>query len=151
MKFSAGHFTVFSEIERERIHGHNFSVECTIEADITNNGMLFSYAKYKKIFVNLCKSLDEFMLLPANSKYLNFSCHGESIHCIFGDDLMVFPCKDVKILPVENITIETLASWFLSSFLELLLTSDKDNFYSIEIAVSSSKSQSGLVTWKKNF
>ena len=26
MKFSAGHFTIFSATERENLHGHNFSV-----------------------------------------------------------------------------------------------------------------------------
>ena len=31
LKFSAGHFTVFSATERERLHGHNFSVSALTE------------------------------------------------------------------------------------------------------------------------
>jgi 6-pyruvoyltetrahydropterin/6-carboxytetrahydropterin synthase len=37
-KFSAAHFTIFSATERERLHGHNYSVSAKIVAPLGDNG-----------------------------------------------------------------------------------------------------------------
>ena len=46
-KFSAAHFTIFSASERERLHGHNFSVAARIVAPVDANGLTGDYAVYK--------------------------------------------------------------------------------------------------------
>ena len=52
MNFSAGHFTIFSETERENLHGHNFSVYAIFESEVIENGMTFNYDIYKKIIIS---------------------------------------------------------------------------------------------------
>ena len=37
-KFSAAHFTIFSETDRERLHGHNYGVSARIVAAMGDNG-----------------------------------------------------------------------------------------------------------------
>lgn len=37
-KFSVAHFTIFSATERERLHGHNYSVSTKIVAPMGANG-----------------------------------------------------------------------------------------------------------------
>ena len=37
-KFSAAHFTIFTATERERLHGHNYSVSARIVAPMGDNG-----------------------------------------------------------------------------------------------------------------
>ena len=70
MKFSAGHFTIFSATARENIHGHNFTVSATLEAKLKPNGLAFNYQIFKYFFSELCKTLDEKLLLPTQSPYL---------------------------------------------------------------------------------
>ena len=42
-KFSAAHFTIFSETERERLHGHNYGVSARIVAAMGDNGFSADY------------------------------------------------------------------------------------------------------------
>ena len=62
-KFSAAHYTIFSATERERLHGHNYSVSAKIVAPMGDNGFAADYNVYKERLARLCDGLDEYMLL----------------------------------------------------------------------------------------
>ena len=79
MNFSAGHFTIFSESERENLHGHNFSVYVMFEAEVMENGIAFNYNVYKKIILDICQLLDQVVLLPLKSPYLRIEESDEYI------------------------------------------------------------------------
>lgn len=111
-KFSSGHFTIFSESKRERLHGHNFTVAVSIICSFTENEMAFDYALAKKTIQSLCDELDERVLLPANSKFLEIEEEDLSVRARFGEDAFLFPRGDVILMPLENITVEGLADWF---------------------------------------
>ena len=149
MKFAAGHFTIFSATSRERIHGHNFTVSCTICTTIKQNDLVFDYAKFKNILANRCQSLDELMLLPDSSPYLSVIKNDKSVICDFNNEQMMFPLQDVYILPVENVTIEGLAEWFLLSFIDSIPPIELENICEVEIGVSSSPAQMGLAIWSR--
>ena len=83
MKFSAAHFTIFSASERERLHGHNFRVEVDIEAHMLGNGMCFDYGIYKDTVIALCRELNEWMILPTRSPYLQIEEQGEHVIAVF--------------------------------------------------------------------
>jgi hypothetical protein len=68
-KFSAAHFTIFSATERERLHGHNYSVSARIVAPMGDNGFSADYNVYKTRLARLCDELDEYMLLAGDSPY----------------------------------------------------------------------------------
>ena len=52
-KFSAAHFTIFSETKRERLHGHNYGVSARIVAEMGSNGFSADYNVYKRCLQDL--------------------------------------------------------------------------------------------------
>ena len=118
MKFSAGHFTIFSASERERLHGHNFRVELDIEARMLGNGMCFDYGIYKARVVALCRELNEWTILPTRSPHLRIEEDGEHVHAHFNGQRIPFLRGDVLLLPIENATLEEFAYWFLQRLCE---------------------------------
>ena len=68
-KFSAAHYTIFSATERERLHGHNYSVSAKIVAPMGYNGFSADYNVYKNRLAALCDELDEYTLLAGESPY----------------------------------------------------------------------------------
>ena len=60
-KFSAAHFTIFSETERERLHGHNYGVSARIVAEMGNNGFSADYNIDKRRQQKICEGHEEHM------------------------------------------------------------------------------------------
>ena len=118
MKFSAGHFTIFSATERERLHGHNFRVEVDIHAQMLGNGMCFDYGLYKDRIVALCRELNEWFLLPTQSPHLRIEDDGDLIYAHFAGERIPFLRQDVLLLPLVNITLEELAGYFIQRLLQ---------------------------------
>ena len=113
LHFSAAHFTLFSPTERENLHGHNFYVTAQVESPVGENGLAFDYNLLKLVLKNLCEELDEKVLLPERSPYLEISTENGYLIASFADERIPFLPRDVLTLPVRNITVEELAPWFL--------------------------------------
>jgi 6-pyruvoyltetrahydropterin/6-carboxytetrahydropterin synthase len=149
MNFSVGHFTIFSAEKRENLHGHNFSVHITLEAEVKENGLAFDYGIYKKVVLELCRSLDEVVLLPSKNSYLKIEESTEYIYAYFGQEKIPFLKRDVKLLPLENITVEELSYWFVKELLTYIQTSQEHIINMIEVKIFSSPGQSGASSWIK--
>lgn len=144
--FSAGHFTIFSATERETMHGHNYHVSVSFDIMVSHNGLSFDYRVYKKKLQALCDKIDRHFLLPQFSPYLTISQtheQDEYYYAYFAGKKMPFLKEDVVILPLANITIEALSSWFLSG----LVTDDADlqkhAILDIQVDVFNGPEQSG--------
>lgn len=110
IQFSCAHFTIFSEKERERIHGHNYSVEIEFrENKKFENGILLDYKEIKTKLREICKGYDEMFLIPKNSKYLKIKENESDIEILFDKEKMLLPKRDVKLLPISNVTGEELS------------------------------------------
>lgn len=146
LHFSSAHFTIFSDTERENLHGHNFYVTATVTAPVGNNGLAFDYNLLKTKLKTLCDGLDEKVLLPQHSPHLEISESGGYIVAQFGDERMPFLPRDVLQLPVRNIAVEELAPWFLD---ELLADPEVQALDLIQllIRVSSGPGQWAGATW----
>ncbi|MGE4367225.1 6-pyruvoyl trahydropterin synthase family protein [Thermomonas sp.] len=142
MKFSAGHFTIFSATERERLHGHNFTVEVDIEARMLGNGMCFDYGLYKDRVVALCRELNEWTILPTRSPYLRIEEDGEYVYAHFDGQRIPFLRADVLLLPIENATLEEFAGWFLQRLCEDRAALRAHAIDAIEVRVLSGPGQS---------
>lgn len=149
MNFSAGHFTIFSESERENLHGHSFSVYVMFEAEVMENGMTFDYGIYKKIIFEICQFLDEVVLLPLKSPYLRIEESDEYVYAFFNGDKEKIPFlkRDVKLLPVRNITVEEISHWFLQQLLVSLEENQEYLIHAIEVKIFSGPGQSGSSFW----
>src|SRR5690348_3989482 len=111
MKFSAGHFTIFSADRRERLHGHNFTVQVILTGEPDANGMMGDYGIFKKIVFDLCRGLDEYFLLPGQSPYLQLHEEGAHLFAEFNGERIPFLRSDVLVLPIRNVTVEELARY----------------------------------------
>ena len=146
MKFSAAHFTIFSATKRENLHGHNFFVEATLEGPIGSEGLCFDYNEVKDRLNALCISLDELVLLPELSPHLKIEHTDDYIYATFNGEKLPFLPRDVKIVPLRNITIEELSCWFLKT-----LISDQGfkalRIYKLKVRVSSGPGQWATSEW----
>ena len=118
MKFSAGHFTLFSASKRERLHGHNFFVHVTMEVSQVTDDLAFDYGIYKRKIQNICDSLNEYFLLPQNSPFLQFEEDSTYLYACFGAEKIPFIKTDIKLLPIANVTLEGLAKWFVEEMMQ---------------------------------
>ncbi|MBN1207256.1 MAG: 6-carboxytetrahydropterin synthase [Myxococcaceae bacterium] len=113
MKFSAGHFTIFSATHRENLHGHNFTVYVALTGEVAENGMLADYGPLKRAVIDRCRAWNETFLLPGRSRHLRVERNARGdITAHFQDEELRFLARDVTVLPVENVTLEELARLF---------------------------------------
>jgi 6-pyruvoyltetrahydropterin/6-carboxytetrahydropterin synthase len=143
-KFSAAHFTIFSATERERLHGHNYSVSAMIAAPMGNNGFAADYNVYKRRLKALCDELDEYLILPEHSPYLTVTDVGDGYEAVFNGEVMRFLRSDTRVLPIANATVEEFSHYLLARLLEL---SAGDVLAEVQLCVSSGPGQKACSRW----
>jgi len=146
LNFSAGHFTIFGPGERERLHGHNFQVRCSVTAAVGGNGMAFDYVLLKRVMRELCDQLDERMLLPERSPYLELERRDGMVIARLGAEEIPFLAGDCLPLPIRNVTIEELATLLLARLRGRPELGDR-GIRSIEVGVSSGSGQWAFSHW----
>lgn len=146
-KFSAAHFTIFSATDRERLHGHNYSVSARILAPMGASGFSADYNVYKRRIATLCQALDEYLLLAADSPHLKISEEGEYYRVQYNRENMLFLRSDTLLLPVINATIEEFSHYLLG---RLLALSEGDDLREVDLCVSSGAGQTACASWRKS-
>jgi 6-pyruvoyltetrahydropterin/6-carboxytetrahydropterin synthase len=116
-KFSAGHFTIFSATEREPLHGHNYTVEVVFSA-LMHEGLTFDYRHVAEKITQLCRALSLHCLMPTQSPHLSIHEEEAHYHIIFNHASMWLLKSDVILMPLENITLETLSQWFVDQVIQ---------------------------------
>ena len=149
LKFSAAHFTIFSATERERLHGHNFSVSAVITAHVGDNGMASNYRVYKELLQEACDRLDEYMLLPGESPHISIEEDDENYRVLFNAEVMTFIKADTLVLPIRNTTVEEFSHYLLGQFLCTDLLNDDDSISALEVRVESGPGQMGASQWQR--
>jgi 6-pyruvoyltetrahydropterin/6-carboxytetrahydropterin synthase len=149
MKFSAGHFTIFSATERERLHGHNFQVRAEITAEVQESGITYDYSLTRRKILALCKSLNEYMLLPQFSPHLSVSEDETYYYAQFANDRMVFLKSDTLVLPVKNVTSECLAQWFVEQLIEDKADIEDKRIVAIKVMISITVGQHSTASWQR--
>jgi 6-pyruvoyltetrahydropterin/6-carboxytetrahydropterin synthase len=144
-KFSAAHFTIFSATERERLHGHNYSVSARILAPMGDNGFSADYNVYKNRIKTLCDELDEYLILAEHSPYQSVSVEGDNYRVTFNGEIMHFLRSDTRLLPIVNATVEELSHYLLQRMLEL---SAGDRLAELKLCVASGPGQKGCAEWR---
>lgn len=148
-EFSAGHFTMFSATHRERMHGHNFTVNAAIDVVVQDNGIAFDYVIYKKKLSTLCKNLNGYFLLPSQSPYLTIEEQEDYYVGHFNNEKIPLPKADVVLLPLRNISVEELARWFADQLSSETAEIERYQIQGITVQVFSSPGQSASASWKK--
>jgi 6-pyruvoyltetrahydropterin/6-carboxytetrahydropterin synthase len=112
-KFSCAHFLIFPDGKKERLHGHNYHVEVEIQGDLGERGLVIDFLAVKPVIRELCDSLDEHWLVPANHPDLEIKVLDDGhTSVIYGSDRYLVPSGEVLALPINNTSVENLATWF---------------------------------------
>lgn len=149
MKFSAGHFTIFSANHRENLHGHNFSVYVALEGVVGDNGMLADYGGYKRWIIDRCKQWNETFLLPGDSPHLKVTRSEGQVIALFADERIPFLERDVTVLPAKNITLEELARLFGEGLCADRDRLERDAIVSVVVKCASGPGQEASWRWTK--
>ena len=144
-KFSAAHYTIFSATERERLHGHNYSVSARIVAPMGDNGFSADYNVYKDRIKALCDELDEYMLLAGDSPYQQIEDAGDNYSVTFNGERMSFLKSDTLVLPVRNATVEEFSSYLLDKLVD---RSQGEGLVEVELGVASGPGQRASALWR---
>ena len=147
MKFSAGHFTVFSASERENLHGHNFTVGAVFTTAVPEVGLACDYAVLKKHVQAICDRLDEKVLIARKCPHIAIVHEGGQVRIRFAGEEMILPARDVEELPISNVTIEELSMLFLGELLEALPVQIKPLVRSVSVRISSGPGQGATSKW----
>jgi 6-pyruvoyltetrahydropterin/6-carboxytetrahydropterin synthase len=144
-KFSAAHFTIFSATERERLHGHNYSVSAKIVAPLGDNGFAADYNVYKRRLKALCDELDEYLILAADSPHQTVEDSGDCYRVLFNGEQMHFLKSDTRVLPIVNATVEEFSHYLLQ---RLLAASADEALAEVCLCVASGPGQRGCAEWR---
>ena len=149
MKFSAGHFTVFSPSERENLHGHNFTVGAVFTTAVPEEGLACDYAVLKKHVQAICDRLDEKVLIATKSPHIAIAHEGGQVRIRFAGEEMILPARDVEELPISNVTIEELSMLFLGELMESLPRELRPLIESVSVRISSGAGQGATSKWER--
>jgi 6-pyruvoyltetrahydropterin/6-carboxytetrahydropterin synthase len=147
LKFSSGHFMLFSSHERENMHGHDYLVNVAFNTWIVKNGMSFDLRNYRQTVYDLCRLLDYQFILPSLSDYLRIEDQGTKWQVHVGDDALSFLKRDAIVLPITNVTLEELSNWFLLQLKNNKLQLQEDKIFGITVRISNGRGQSASTEW----
>lgn len=137
-KFSAAHFTVFSAERAEPLHGHNYRVSVEVTgSQLDPLGFLVSFAVLKALVRGQCESLDERVLVPARNPYLLCREEDGAMLVELADRSYRFPAGEVRLLELENITVELLARYLFAQLAPQLA----DRVESLQVGVEETPGQ----------
>lgn len=145
-KFSVAHMTVFPNGLKERLHGHNYSVSLGLEFQPLKFSEFVDFAVVKKIMRGLCDAWDERFLIPERCPYFKWVMKdGPEVEFKLCDKRYVIPSDEVLALPLENITVESLAELFSENLKREFKThSLLAKLRSFEVGVTETEGQSGF-------
>ena len=151
LKFSSGHFTIFSATSRERLHGHNFAVRAAVQFPVDDTGISFDYKLFKDAMRDVCDRLDEYTLIAANSKHLRIETDGEFYKIWHNQKYMLLRQDETLLLPIYNTTIEELSTYVLNDLLSNKSMIDDNDVRAVRVGVSSGPGQWAESAWSKEY
>jgi len=101
----------------------------------------------KKLLRALCDEIDEQVILPGNSPYLNLTQSEGYTVAIFNGEHIPFLPRDVTVLPIANTTVEEFSHYFLNKLRDDSLMQEHP-IIALSVKVSSSPGQYGIADWR---
>ena len=111
-RFAAAHFLIFPDGSAERLHGNNYRVFVEIEAELDRFGILVDFQDIKPVVRTLLEELDECWIVPAEHPELHTHRREDGVIEIrYRDRYYAAPEMDVRILPLNNTSVENLSTY----------------------------------------
>ncbi len=142
LRFAAAHMATLGA-ELEPLHGHNYSVRCRVEGDLTPDRWVIDFSVLKRYVREACERLDHRFLLQRDSALLEIREDADGWTIVFGERRYHFPAADVLVLPVDNTTAELIAQWLCERVVEALEAGGHSNLSRVEVEVEEMPGQGG--------
>jgi 6-pyruvoyltetrahydropterin/6-carboxytetrahydropterin synthase len=110
--------------------------------------MVFDYRWYRDKLLQLCRSLDGHCLMPALSKYLKYKQTKDEYEFLFTNQRIILPKADVLLMPLKNITTESLAEWFLDKICNEIIEPENKFINVVSTKISSYSGQYARISRK---
>jgi len=134
-KFSVAHMTVFPDGTKERLHGHNYTVALAIEVSQIDLPSMIPFAPIKAAIGELCAEWKERVLLAAKNPHFALLRDDTEIEFTLCGERYVLPRQDALLLPIDNISVEALASHVATLLLSKLTVLDGDHVKALEVTI----------------
>lgn len=144
LKFSAAHFIAYKGF-RETLHGHNYRVSVQVEGHALGpEGYVLDFGLVKQAARQVCKMLDEKVLIPALSDCLDINQAEGQVIVRYEQDEFRFPATDVVLVPIVHSSAEELARHLVGEIRRELGTAVTARISAIEIGVEETAGQSAF-------
>lgn len=148
-KFSCAHFLIFPDGSKERLHGHNYHVDCEIEGQLTDKGIVIDFILVKPVIRELCDWLDEHWLVPGEHPELEIEDLGDGhTSVVYRECRYLVPTDELIVLPINNTSAENLATWIGRELVERIGDRfGKTQVERLRLAVSETSGQWGVYAY----
>ncbi|CAN5393777.1 6-pyruvoyl tetrahydropterin synthase family protein [soil metagenome] len=109
-KFSCAHMTVFPDGTKERLHGHNYSIAVALEVSSIELAKMIPFQLLKQALAELCATFKEHVLIATQNPYFVMKTEQPELEFTLCGAHYVLPRGDALLLPLDNITAESLAA-----------------------------------------
>lgn len=128
--------TVFPDGTKERLHGHNYTVAVAIEISRIDFQAMIPFAPIKHAIGELCAAWKERVLVATkNPYYVEVRLDDTEVEFKLCGERYVLPRQDVLLLPIDNISVEALASHIATLLLERLTVLDASHVKALEVTI----------------
>ena len=156
-RFSGAHFLIFPDGSAERLHGHNYRVFVTVECALSEFGLVVDFIQIKPLIKALVDELDEHWIIPGEHKELSCIYNSEADGAQKGGEYelsyrerrYLVPAAEIIILPINNVSVENLASWIVDQLVERFTTAFPEAPLSaMKVSVEETLGQRGVCHWR---
>ena len=109
-KFSCAHMTVFADGSKERLHGHNYTIAIRLEVTSIELAHMVPFAQIKHALAALCAEWKEHVLVATQNPHYVQKTEAPELEFTLCGERYVMPRGDALLLPLDNISVETLAA-----------------------------------------
>ncbi|MFZ9594725.1 MAG: 6-pyruvoyl trahydropterin synthase family protein [Bdellovibrionia bacterium] len=148
-KFSSAHMTVFPDGSKEALHGHNYQVEVEIQLLDTSLNQLISFSVFKEQIKQICQQWDEKILIAEKCPFFQVrSQSAAEFEFILCQKRYLLPADEVVLLPLDNVTTETLAHEFCDRLVQVF---ESNRLFAgvsgLKVRIDESRGQGASVSW----
>lgn len=143
--FASAHFLIFSNGQREPLHGHNYQVSVVMEGELDAAGVLLDFISFKPLVKRICDDLDHRTLIQSASPMVDLRQRPHEIELRYKQQKIILPRQDVLLLPLVNTSTELLAEYVAGQIRRKVRRSfPKSQIRYLEVGVEEARGQRGF-------
>ena len=143
--FASAHFLIFSNGQREPLHGHNYQVSVVMEGELDPAGVVLDFISFKPLVKRICDGLDHRTLIQTASPVITLRQRPHEIELRYKQQKIILPRQDVLLLPLINTSTELLAEYVAGQIRRRVRRNfPKSQIRYLEVGVEEARGQRGF-------